>query len=67
MSACVFVIPASDREPARAVIFEMPKSSSFTRSEPSLRFARKRFAGLRSRWTIPAACASARPSHACSV
>ena len=32
---------------------------------PLGRAARKRFAGLRSRWTMPSACASAMASHAC--
>ena len=64
MSACVLVMPTSGGPPIDAS-FEMPKSSSLTRTEPSERFARKRFAGFRSRWTIPAACASARPSQAC--
>jgi hypothetical protein len=47
-------------------IFEIPKSSTFTMREPSVHRARKRFSGFRSRCTTPAACASARPVHACS-
>ncbi len=45
--------------------FEMPKSSTLITASP-LRFrARKRFAGLRSRWTMPSPCASATAAHAC--
>ena len=44
--------------------FEMPKSSSLTHGEPSARRVTKRFDGLRSRWTMPAACTSASASHA---
>ncbi len=65
MSACVLVIAISGVAPGAATSFEIPKSSSFMRTEPSVRRARKRFPGLRSRWTMPAAWASASPSHAC--
>ena len=44
--------------------FEMPKSSSFTSGVPSPRQVTKKFDGLTSRWTMPRAWASARPSHA---
>ncbi len=44
--------------------FEMPKSSTFTSTESSMRRVAKRFAGLRSRCTMPSACASATASHA---
>jgi hypothetical protein len=49
------------------VAFEIPKSSTLTSAEPTLRCVRKRFAGFRSRCTIPSACASAIASHACST
>ena len=49
------------------VIFEMPKSSTLMMRRLSDRFARKRFDGLRSRWTMPSACASAMASHASST
>ena len=39
----------------------MPKSSTLTTSSPASRFARKRFAGLMSRWTTPASCARDEP------
>ncbi len=65
MSACVLVMPPSEEPPGAVATFEIPKSSSLTRTEPSLRRARNRFAGFKSRWTIPAAWASPRPSHAC--
>ncbi len=48
-------------------IFEMPKSSTFTVGRPDGRVARNRFAGLRSRWTMPSECASATASHASST
>ena len=38
-------------------ILLMPKSSTFTRSEPSARSQRKMFPGLRSRWMTPASWA----------
>ena len=47
--------------------FEMPKSSTFTMRVPFARSARNKFDGLRSRWTMPAACASAIASHASST
>ena len=65
MRACVLVMLPSDAPPGSALTFEMPKSRSLTRTDPSLRFARKRFAGFRSRWTIPAEWTSPSPSHAC--
>ena len=43
----------------------MPKSSTLMQSEPSGRRVQKRFAGLRSRCTMPSECASAIASHAC--
>ena len=50
-----------------SVSFEIPKSSSFTHGAPSARRVTNRFEGLRSRWTMPAACTSASASHACSA
>ena len=47
--------------------FAMPKSSTFTSGLASIRRVRNRFAGSRARWITPAACASARPTHACST
>jgi hypothetical protein len=44
--------------------FAIPKSSTLTSGLPSARSIRNRLPGLRSRWTICAACASARPAHA---
>ena len=41
-----------------AVLLEMPKSSTLTVTAFFAFFARNRFAGLRSRWTMPCACAS---------
>ena len=52
--------------PPRVVIFEMPKSSILSTASPSVRYARKRFAGLRSRCTMPSEWASAIASHAWS-
>ena len=51
--------------PARAgrVSLARPKSRIFTR--PSV--VRKRFSGLRSRWTIPLRCAAARPCAVCTA
>ena len=46
-------------------LFEMPKSSTLSSGVPSAPRVRKRFAGLRSRWTMPSACASASASQAC--
>ena len=57
MSALVLVMSCPGA--AGVVIFEMPKSSTLIESWPSARWMQKRFAGLRSRWTIPSACASA--------
>ena len=52
---------------AVASALEMPKSSTLiSRAPPTVR-ARNRFSGLRSRWTMPAACASATASHACRI
>ncbi len=48
-----------------SVIFEMPKSRTFTSGEPSRRRVTKRFEGFRSRCTMPVACASASASQAC--
>ena len=50
---------------AASLSLEMPKSSTFTSGVPSGRRVRNRLAGLRSRWTIPLAWASASPSQAC--
>ncbi len=47
-------------------VLEMPKSSTLTMGGPLGRVARKRLPGLRSRWTMPAACASAMASQASS-
>jgi hypothetical protein len=44
----------------------MPKSRTLTNGVPSGRRVTNRFAGLMSRWIIPAACASATPSIAWS-
>ncbi len=52
---------------ARPVILEIPKSSTLTIGVPSVRRMRNRFAGLRSRCTIPSACASAMASQACRM
>jgi len=53
-----------------ATSLAMPKSSTFTsvRASAPARFvfARKMFSGLRSRWTMPAACAAATAWHTCS-
>jgi hypothetical protein len=45
---------------ASAAIFAMPKSSTFSTDVAPVRFAsaRKMFSGLRSRCTMPAACAA---------
>ncbi len=48
-------------------ILEMPKSSTLMEGVPSGPLVRKRFSGLRSRWTMPAPCASASASHAWST
>ncbi|KYF78062.1 hypothetical protein BE11_12085 [Sorangium cellulosum] len=45
-----------------ATSFATPKSRILTRRSPSARTLRKRFAGLRSRWTIPARCVSSSAS-----
>src|SRR5437870_958836 len=39
--------------------FEIPKSRIFTCAVPSSRLVKNRFAGFRSRWTTPEACAFA--------
>jgi len=59
-TACVVVISRSPRP----CTLEMPKSSTLTHGEPSRRVVRKRLAGLRSRWTMPRAWASASASQA---
>ncbi len=46
---------------------DTPKSSTFTSGSPLTRRVRNRFAGLRSRWMIFAAWASAMASMACST
>ena len=52
----VLVVVSDDSlEPAGSVNLEMPKSSTLTWSRPSWPRVRKRFAGFRSRWMIPAA------------
>ena len=38
--------------------FAMPKSTTFTQSDPSRNFASMMLSGLRSRWTIPMSCAT---------
>jgi hypothetical protein len=48
-SALVRVMLTSGFEPAFAVTFEIPKSSTLTERRPSARRIQKRFAGLRSR------------------
>jgi hypothetical protein len=60
MNDVVFVRAWS--EPSRDL--EIPKSSTLTSGEPSALCATKRFAGFKSRWTIPSECASATASHA---
>ena len=40
-----------------------PKSSTLSRSVPSWRRQTNRFCGLRSRWMIPAACATCDPAR----
>ena len=62
-TAEVFVIDGAAIEPI-VLSLEMPKSSTFTERSPSASRTVKRFAGLRSRCTMPAACASASASHA---
>ena len=47
--------------------FEMPKSSTLMIFRLSRWVATNKFAGLMSRWTMPAACASASTSHASST
>ena len=66
MRALVVVMSCARRPPC-VVIFEMPKSSTLIESWPSARRMQKRFAGFRSRWTMPSACASAMASHAWST
>ena len=56
----------SEKSSASAAL-AMPKSSTFTLGEPSARTVRNRFAGLRSRWMMPMAWASAIASAACSM
>jgi hypothetical protein len=48
-------------------VFEIPKSRILSSIEPSGRRVMKKFDGLISRWTMPIECASAMPSHACSI
>ena len=43
----------------------MPKSTTFTQSEPSRFFAIMMLSGFRSRCTMPISCATWRPSAAC--
>ena len=45
----------------------IPKSTTFTQSEPSRLRASMMLSGLRSRWTIPMSCATLRASAACRV
>ena len=45
----------------------MPKSSTFTKSVSSPRRTSITFSGLRSRWTMPCACASPAASQSCSA
>lgn len=67
MSACVRVMAMSEPDADRPVSLEIPKSSTLTACSPSDRTTQKRFAGFRSRWTIPIAWASAIASQACST
>jgi hypothetical protein len=51
-------VPASVSVPSPAASRAMPKSASFGRPSSS----KRTFAGFRSRWTTPRACACARPA-----
>jgi hypothetical protein len=48
----------------RTMVFEMPKSRTFTERLPSALRVKNRFSGFRSRCTMPRACASATASIA---
>ena len=61
----VLVIPNSGTAPG-TVTLEIPKSNTLTHGLPSTRRVTNKFAGLRSRCTMPRAWASAIASHACS-
>ncbi len=60
-------IPSPLSPPSGPVVLEMPKSSTFTQLDPSAARVSRRFAGLRSRWTMPAPWASAMASQASST
>ena len=64
-TSVVMSVPRPRR--TRPVVFEIPKSRTLTRASRPGAGRRKRFAGLRSRWTMPSACASASASHAWST
>ncbi len=64
MTSLVFVIPLSAPS---LVSFEIPKSRTFTQGTPSTLCVRNRFAGFRSRCTMPRLCASASASQAWST
>jgi hypothetical protein len=55
------------RKSPAAGALAIPKSSTLISGEPSSRWVRNRLAGLRSRWTMPSAWASAIATHACST
>ncbi len=61
MSTPMPVLPAF----SPSVNFEMPKSMSLTSRRPGSGSCKKMFSGLRSRWTMPLACAAASPISAC--
>src|ERR1700733_768980 len=68
MSACAWVSPdtpaAAPASPPRSNVLARPKSTTLITRSPRGVYARKMFAGLRSRCTIPCAWASAMASHA---
>ena len=59
MTVSLPVSRISRRAVRREVTFEMPKSSTLIHGVPSARREKKRFAGFRSRCTMPSVCASA--------
>ncbi len=67
VAVCVSAGSSPGSSPPSDVSFEIPKSSSFTDGDPSALRVTKRFDGLRSRCTMPAACTSASASHAWSA
>ena len=50
-----------------SIIFEIPKSSSFTKSLDSSWSSRKMLSGLRSRWTMPLAWAAPTALSTCRM